>query len=110
MYMHVGKIYADWCGACQQFDSLWQDLKLTHGAKHQFSEYNQGDKQGETSITVGKHTIPYEGFPTIFKIDGNTVSQFSGNRDEATFAKWLKSKKHTRRNKKRKGTYRRRKP
>jgi hypothetical protein len=109
MYMHVGKIYADWCGACQQFDPLWQELKLTHGAKHQFSEYNQGDKQGETSITVGKHTIPYEGFPTIFKIDGNKVSQFSGNRDEATFAKWLKSKKHTRRNKKRKGTRRRRK-
>ena len=108
MYMIVGKIYADWCGACQQFDPLWQQLKQTHGEKHQFHEYNQGEKRGETSITVGKHTIQYEGFPTIFKIDGNKVSQFSGDRNEATFSEWLKSKKRTRgkRHKKRKGTRR----
>ncbi len=111
MYMHIGKIYADWCGACQQFDPLWQQLKQTHGAKHEFHEYNQGEKPGETFIQVGKHIIQYEGFPTIFKIDGNKVSTFSGNRDEATFAEWLKSpksKKRSRRHKKRKGTRRRR--
>lgn len=95
--MLVGKIYADWCGACQQFDPLWKKLNAKHGTKHEFHEYNQGDKH-ETSIAVDGHNVEYDGFPTIFKIDKGKVHKFSGARDDATFEQWLapRKRKHTR--------------
>ena len=65
--MIVGKIYAEWCGACQSFEPLWQQLKNKYGGKHQFHEYNQGDSN-ERYITIGKYTVEYQGFPTIFKM------------------------------------------
>ena len=100
--MIVGKIYAEWCGACQSFEPLWQQLKNKYGGKHQFHEYNQGDSN-ERYITIGKYTVEYQGFPTIFKIDNNKVHTFVGNRDEDTFKLWLEPSSRKKSKKRKKG-------
>jgi thiol-disulfide isomerase/thioredoxin len=105
--MLIGKIYADWCGACQQFDPLWQELKLKHGGKHEFREYNQGDKN-DRSIAVDGHYVEYEGFPTIFKIDKGKVHTFADNRERDKLEKWFEPKqKRTRKRRSRKSRKRR---
>lgn len=93
----VGKIYADWCGHCQNLIPVWNDLKKKLGGTHEFVEVEQ--KEIDTTnklaalrkrIKTGDKQIKYEGFPTLFKIKGGKVSYYQGERNLEALTQFYK--------------------
>lgn len=94
----VGKIYANWCGHCQNLIPTWNELKQKlGGGNYQFVEVEQQEidttnklAQLRKRIKGGDKNIKYEGFPSLFKIKGGKVSYYSGDRSLESLMQFYK--------------------
>jgi thiol-disulfide isomerase/thioredoxin len=105
----VGKVYANWCHHCRDFNPLWAHLKTIPETNHiQFVEFEEteADKRKRFENSTGVN-LEVNGFPTIFKIADKNVDYYSGERTQDHMLKWLSHKDSTAikvKNKKRKNT------
>ena len=107
----IGKIYADWCGHCQQFAPEWKELESKIGDKvtmHKVRSGIRGDEKNEkgeniaeelrekektimeelnSKLSEGK-TLSARGFPSIYKIQGGNLEEYSGPRTVDELSKW----------------------
>jgi len=105
----VGKIYADWCGHCQQLKPEWSKMKtnLMKNNKKQLQIVEIEESQTESLANFkAKHpNLQVNGYPTIFKIHPNGhIEYYSGERIADKMQKWVSQKnggKQTFRRKKR---------
>ena len=84
----IGKVYADWCGYCQQLKPEWKKLKKISKAK--FVEF-EAEKTQEKSDFENIHGIQLQvsGYPTIFKITPNKeVQYYNGPRTATDIHRW----------------------
>jgi thiol-disulfide isomerase/thioredoxin len=109
--LHVGKIYADWCGHCQTLQPEWarmkNDMKLAMGRSLQnihieFVEMGDTPKNKAKGLTVegmitkynGKHLpnsvekVKSDGYPTLFKVLNGKLEYYAGNRDANSMYTW----------------------
>jgi thiol-disulfide isomerase/thioredoxin len=109
--LHIGKIYADWCGHCQtlqpEWDRMKNDMKLAMGRSLQnihieFVEMGDTPKNKAKGLTVegmitkynGKHLpnsvekVKSDGYPTLFKVLNGKLEYYAGNRDANSMYTW----------------------
>ena len=109
--LHIGKIYADWCGHCQTLQPEWarmkNDMKLAMGRSLQnvhieFVEIGDTPKNKAKGLTVegmitkynGKHLpnsvekVKSDGYPTLFKVLNGKLEYYAGNRDANSMYTW----------------------
>ena len=105
----VGKIYADWCGHCQQLKPEWSKMKTNvtkHNKKHlQIVEIEESQTEKMANFKAQHPNLQVNGYPTIFKIHPNGhIEYYSGERTADKMQKWALQKnggKQTFRRKKR---------
>jgi thiol-disulfide isomerase/thioredoxin len=95
----VGKVYANWCGHCQDLKPKWAILKqIIPKSRVEFVEFEETEEAQRTAFEQ-KHrlTINVSGYPTIFKITPNhKIEYYSGPREPANMKQWiLSSSKHS---------------
>ena len=73
----IGKVFANWCGYCQQLKPEWNKLKKM--SKAQIVEFEANQTQ-EKSDFENMHGIQLEvaGYPTIFKITPDKKVHYYG--------------------------------
>jgi len=89
----IGKVYADWCGHCQELKPKWAQLKkiLPKGRVQTIEiEEAETDKRAQFEKTH-KKTIDVNGYPTIFKIVNNKIEYYSGPREAEDMKRWVLS-------------------
>ena len=109
--LHVGKIYADWCGHCQTLQPEWarmkKDVKLALGRslKNLHVEFVEiGDtpknkakgltvegmitKYNEKHLTKSAEKLKGDGYPTVFKVLNGKLHYYTGNRDAKSMYSW----------------------
>lgn len=87
----IGKVFANWCGYCQQLKPEWNKLKKM--SKAQIVEFEANQTQ-EKSDFENMHGIQLEvaGYPTIFKITPDKkVHYYGGPRRAIDIHKWSSS-------------------
>jgi thiol-disulfide isomerase/thioredoxin len=73
-------IYADWCGHCQAFKPIWEEIERA-------VEHEKGDavlasvEQNGLSMILPEHTAEFAGFPTIRFIQNGKIEDHEGSRD-----------------------------
>lgn len=110
--LHVGKIFADWCGHCQSLQPEWDrmktDMKLAMGRSlknvHiEFVEIGDTPKNKAKGLTVegmiskynGKHLaksaekLKGDGYPTLFKVLNGKLHYYTGPRDSKSMHVWF---------------------
>ena len=93
----VGKIYAEWCGACTALAPEWSEMEK-HANKHMITVENiESDdmdaKLKKLNETHGTNVSLQGGFPTIFKIVPGKVEYYNGERSSAKMLEWAMPKK-----------------
>ena len=87
----IGKVYADWCGYCQQLKPEWKKLKKMSKAKFVEFESNQTQEKSDFENIHGIQ-LQVSGYPTIFKITPNKeVQYYNGPRTAADIHRWSSS-------------------
>jgi len=94
----VGKIYANWCGHCQNMADDWKALKndlAKRGDAFEFSEIEQASESrlipalNEKYLKKSPVKVALQGgYPTLFKIKGGNLSYFEGNRTFQEMRDW----------------------
>lgn len=110
--LHVGKIYADWCGHCQSLQPEWarmkNDMKLAMGRSlknvHiEFVEIGDTPKNKAKGLTVEGMMTKYnlkhlansaeklksDGYPTLFKVLNGKLTYYPGSRDANSMYTWF---------------------
>jgi len=95
----VGKIYANWCGHCQNMADDWNALKndlAKRGGAFEFSEIEQTHEStllpavNEKYLKKSPEKVSLQGgYPTVFKIKGGKLSYFEGNRTFEEMRNWF---------------------
>jgi len=101
----VGKIYADWCGACKQLQPNWVEMKnmINSENKDMFVFVEIEEKIMDSEIAkinekYKKYKINLElqgGYPTIFKISDGKLEYYNGAREPTLMLEWFKWIKQT---------------
>jgi thiol-disulfide isomerase/thioredoxin len=89
----IGKVYANWCGHCQQLKPKWDQLKrMLPKGRVQTVEIEEAEthKRAQFEKKHGK-TIDVSGYPTIFKIINNKIEYYSGAREPEDMKRWVLS-------------------
>ena len=118
----LGKVYATWCGYCQQLAPEWSKLKKSLKNIHiidieekQINKKNQFEAKYAKSLNLINNNPQLEvnGYPTIFKIHPNRkIEYYNGPRTAQAIKQWVLPRNKTVRSKRsfnnRNKTYRRR--
>jgi thiol-disulfide isomerase/thioredoxin len=122
----VGKIYADWCGACKSLEPAWKAMEDSLDKNSvvvvAIEETNMKTDLEKLNEHYGTDVKLQDGFPTLFKIQPNStkVEYYTGERTVDELKKWAtsetiggrrqrKSNKRRRSRRHRRSTHRRRK-
>ena len=93
----VCKIYANWCGHCQDLKPVWAELENLMSANKnitmmEIEESEMKEKMG-TLKNICKKDIDVNGFPTIVKICGKaTPEYYQGERSVEGLRAWIMPK------------------
>lgn len=93
----VCKIYANWCGHCQDLKPVWAELKNVMSVNKnitmmEIEESEMKEKMGELK-NICKKDIDVKGFPTIVKICGKaTPEYYQGERSVEALRAWIMPK------------------
>ena len=102
----VGKVYADWCGHCQELAPKWEALKDSMSSSQvTFVEYEEPETDENGFFTSDQgYRIKSTGLPTIFKIHSSREPEYyTGSREPEHIKQWvLSSPKKSFRNTKKK--------
>lgn len=103
----LGKVYASWCGYCQQLAPEWSKLKksvkniqFVEIEEKQMNKKNDFEtKYAKYLNTInGKPQLEVNGYPTIFKIHPNKkIEYYNGPRTAEAMKKWISPKNKTKR-------------
>lgn len=107
----VGKVYANWCGHCQELEPKWKALTtMLPPSRFEFVDFEEAESQKRSDFE-NKHGIKLNvsGYPTIFKMNPKRkVEYYSGPREPKDMKQWALSKaKKTRKTNKAQGRFRR---
>lgn len=105
----VGKIYADWCGACQQLLPSWKEMReeltkeiknpppKTPTQKYIFVEIESTNQDAQikelndTYLQGSKEKVAIQrGYPTLFKIIKNKLYYYDGARDPTSLINYYR--------------------
>lgn len=107
--IHVGKIFADWCGHCQSLQPEWdrmkRDIKMQigrslHNVHVAFVEIGDTEKNKAKGLTVDGMIAKYnasknsnlplksDGYPTLFKVFNGILEYYRGARDAKSMYSW----------------------
>jgi len=92
MTIIVGKVYANWCGHCNELAPKWNTLKdLMKGYQIEFIDYEEPiTDENNIFVTNHGHKIKVNGYPTIFKIrQGNKPEYYTGIREPNYIKQWI---------------------
>lgn len=103
----VGKIFADWCGYCQELKPEWAKMKQKvqqnmgrslHNVKITFHEMGDTEENAKNHIRVDdlvrafnetkKVHVEVNGFPTIFKICRKRIEYYEGEKTANALYAW----------------------
>ncbi len=94
----IGFVYADWCGHCQNFKPVWQQLKQKFdypGSMYSMEAIDSAKLPGSLDAVRQRYHATIDepqGYPHIFRVQrGGTAEVYSGG--ERTFvnmSKWIK--------------------
>ena len=95
----VCKIYANWCGHCQDLKPVWAELKNVMSANKnitmiEIEESEMKEKMGALK-NICKKDIDVNGFPTIVKICNKKVEYYQGERSVEALRAWIATTKPT---------------
>lgn len=95
----VCKIYANWCGHCQDLKPVWAELKNVMSANKnitmmEIEESEMKEKMGALK-NICKKDIDVKGFPTIVKICNKKVEYYQGERSVEGLRAWIMPKPTT---------------
>lgn len=94
----VGKIYADWCGACQKLQPEWEKMEKILGKNKNFIFENIESANQDQGIEKVNNTYLAEsviklslqgGYPTIFKIKKGILTYYNGPREPDIMVKFF---------------------
>jgi thiol-disulfide isomerase/thioredoxin len=101
----VGKIYAEWCGHCQDLKPKWEMMCSNvkkHANEHNPNEHkykfmaieqsNEQAQVGHVNSTYLNHSAKklalQGGYPTLFKIQDGELEYYNGNRETDLMTNW----------------------
>ena len=95
----VCKIYANWCGHCQDLKPVWAELKNVMSVNKnitmmEIEESEMKEKMGKLK-NICKKDIDVNGFPTIVKICNKKVEYYQGERSVEGLRAWIMPKPTT---------------
>lgn len=81
-------IYADWCGHCQRFKPVFNQINSKIGAS--FICASISDVELERNPNLGK-ALNFRGFPTIkfFNQNGEITADYNGNRESSEILDYI---------------------
>ena len=95
----VGKVYATWCGYCQQLAPEWSKLKkilknveFVDIEEKQVNKKQQFESKYAKSLNLinNKPQLEINGYPTIFKIHPNRkIEYYTGARTAPAIKQWV---------------------
>ena len=74
---------ADWCGHCNNFKPVWNELQKTEKIKFVTYDADQDSKEIKS--------FQVQGFPTLILKKGNEAIEYSGSRDINSLKEFIKS-------------------
>lgn len=102
----IGRIHAKWCGHCKTLDPKWKKMvgNIKNGVKNgKYRKYPHIEDMESDSISQGKlkkfnnenkeyfggNEISYDGFPTLFKVEGGKIEYYGGEREPEHMENWF---------------------
>ena len=93
----VGKIYANWCGACKALEPAWTKMEEHVGGKVDvvnIESEKQDEKIKEFNTKHGTDLALQKGYPTMFSLNhGGSLEYYNGDRSEKALIDWAMNKK-----------------
>jgi thiol-disulfide isomerase/thioredoxin len=98
----VGKVYADWCGHCQNLKPEWLKMKKEvksliekTGKTIEFIEIEESQQEKMDDFKERFPNLSVNGYPTIFKHikGGDHLEYYTGDREASKMCQWVLGKK-----------------
>ena len=91
----IGKVYANWCGHCQNLKPEWIKMKKELKSKMKKMGYHiqfvEIEESQQNKLAKFKNKYPdlnVNGYPTIFKHTGGNLEYYNGGRTADEMTKW----------------------